>query len=151
VRCPGAHRLRPRQGWPPSCRLVCSRWSGGCRERAESLPAGQERFRPWPVGADLQGAVADAVEEFTARTAAAITAIAFSLHTGLAAQSDDEMQAIRRGTFTYVKDLIAAIETYIDGWNDRCQPFIRTGPPPTGYSTTASQVKELRSRDTRPS
>src|SRR5215203_5019098 len=28
-------------------------------------------------------------------------------------------QAIRRGTFTSVKDLIAAIETFIDGWNDR--------------------------------
>ena len=35
-------------------------------------------------------------------------------------------QAIRRGTFTSVKDLIAAIETFIDGWNDRCQPFIWT-------------------------
>jgi transposase len=35
-------------------------------------------------------------------------------------------QAIRRGTFTSVKDLIAAIETFIDGWNDRCQPFVWT-------------------------
>jgi transposase len=35
-------------------------------------------------------------------------------------------QAIRRGTFTSVKNLIAAIETYIDGWNDRCQPFTWT-------------------------
>jgi len=35
-------------------------------------------------------------------------------------------QAIRRGTFTSVKDLIAAIETYIDGWNDRCEPFVWT-------------------------
>ena len=35
-------------------------------------------------------------------------------------------QAIRRGTFTSVKDLIAAIETYIDGWNERCQPFTWT-------------------------
>jgi len=32
-------------------------------------------------------------------------------------------QAIRRGTFTSVKDLIGAIETFIDGWNDRCEPF----------------------------
>jgi len=32
-------------------------------------------------------------------------------------------QAIRRGTFTSVKDLISAIETFIDGWNERCQPF----------------------------
>jgi len=35
-------------------------------------------------------------------------------------------QAIRRGSFTSVKDLIAAIETYIDGWNDRCHPFTWT-------------------------
>ena len=35
-------------------------------------------------------------------------------------------QAIRRGTFTSVKDLIAAIETFIDAWNDRCQPFAWT-------------------------
>ena len=31
-----------------------------------------------------------------------------------------------RGTFRSVKDLIAAIEAFIDGWNDRCQPFIWT-------------------------
>ena len=30
-------------------------------------------------------------------------------------------QAIRRRTFTSVKGLIAAIETYIDAWNERCQ------------------------------
>jgi transposase len=35
-------------------------------------------------------------------------------------------QAIRRGTFTRVKDLIAAIETFIDGWNERCRPFTWT-------------------------
>ena len=35
-------------------------------------------------------------------------------------------QAIRRGTFTSVKDLIAAIGTFIDGWNERCQPFVWT-------------------------
>ncbi len=35
-------------------------------------------------------------------------------------------QAIRRGTFTSVKDLIAAIQTFIDGWNERCQPFVWT-------------------------
>jgi transposase len=35
-------------------------------------------------------------------------------------------QAIRRGTFTSVKDLIAAIGTYIDAWNERCQPFTWT-------------------------
>ena len=35
-------------------------------------------------------------------------------------------QAIRRGTFTSVADLEAAIGTYIDGWNDRCKPFVWT-------------------------
>ena len=37
-------------------------------------------------------------------------------------------QAIRRGTFTSVKDLIGAIEIFIDGWNERCEPFIWTKP-----------------------
>lgn len=35
-------------------------------------------------------------------------------------------QAIRRGTFTSVKDLIGAIGDFIDGWNDRCEPFTWT-------------------------
>ncbi len=35
-------------------------------------------------------------------------------------------QAIRRGTYTSVKDLVSAIETFIDGWNDRCEPFVWT-------------------------
>ena len=35
-------------------------------------------------------------------------------------------QAIRRGTFRSVKDLIGAITRFIDGWNDRCQPFVWT-------------------------
>jgi transposase len=35
-------------------------------------------------------------------------------------------QAIRRGTFTSVKDLIGAIEAFINGWNDRCHPFVWT-------------------------
>jgi transposase len=32
-------------------------------------------------------------------------------------------QAIRRGTFTSVPDLIAAIRAFIDGYNQRCEPF----------------------------
>ena len=35
-------------------------------------------------------------------------------------------QAIRRGTFTSVRDLTDAIRRYIDGWNERCQPFVWT-------------------------
>jgi transposase len=35
-------------------------------------------------------------------------------------------QAIRRGAFTSVADLTAAIETYIDGWNENAEPFTWT-------------------------
>jgi transposase len=35
-------------------------------------------------------------------------------------------QAIRRGSFASVKELVAAISTFIDGWNERCHPFIWT-------------------------
>jgi transposase len=35
-------------------------------------------------------------------------------------------QAIRRGTFRSVNSLITAIGTFIDGWNDHCQPFTWT-------------------------
>ena len=35
-------------------------------------------------------------------------------------------QAIRRGSFASVTDLIAAIRRFIDGWNQRCQPFVWT-------------------------
>jgi transposase len=37
-------------------------------------------------------------------------------------------QAIRRGTFTSVRDLINKTGSFIDGWNDRCQPFAWTKP-----------------------
>src|SRR6476619_4283153 len=43
-------------------------------------------------------------------------------------------QAIRRGTFTSVKDLIGAIEAFIDGWNERCHPFV--------WTKTADQILE---------
>jgi transposase len=35
-------------------------------------------------------------------------------------------QAIRRGSFDSVKQLVAAIRAFTDGYNDRCQPFIWT-------------------------
>jgi len=38
-------------------------------------------------------------------------------------------QAIRRVSFTSVKDLKTAIGAFIDGWNERCHPFIWTKPP----------------------
>ena len=38
-------------------------------------------------------------------------------------------QAIRRGSFDSVKQLVGAIRTFIDGWNQRCHPFIWTKTP----------------------
>jgi transposase len=43
-----------------------------------------------------------------------------------------ERQAIRRGTFRSVRDLNAKIRAFIDGWNDRCHPFV--------WTKTADQV-----------
>jgi hypothetical protein len=34
-----------------------------------------------------------------------------------------ERQALRRGDFATVQELIAAIDRFCDGWNQRCQPF----------------------------
>ena len=56
-------------------------------------------------------------------------------------------QATRRGSFTSVANLIAAIEAFIDGWNDRCHPFT--------WTKTANEIlprcrpsKKTRSHDT---
>jgi transposase len=35
-------------------------------------------------------------------------------------------QAIHRGSFACVEDLVAAIRRFIDAWNDRCEPFVWT-------------------------
>jgi transposase len=40
-------------------------------------------------------------------------------------------QALRRGSFPTVADLIAAIERFIAAWNDRCTPFTWTKDPDT--------------------
>jgi hypothetical protein len=40
-------------------------------------------------------------------------------------------QALRRVSFPTVADLIAAIERFIDAWNDRCRPFTWTEDPDT--------------------
>src|SRR3954468_16442803 len=37
-----------------------------------------------------------------------------------------ERQAIHRGSFGSVRDLNAKIRAFIDGWNDRCHPFVWT-------------------------
>jgi hypothetical protein len=35
-------------------------------------------------------------------------------------------QAIHRGSFPSVAQLVAAIRRFVDGWNDRCGPFLWT-------------------------
>ena len=49
-----------------------------------------------------------------------------------------EKQAIRRGTFGSVKDLNAKIRAFIDGWNDRCHPFV--------WTKTADQILKKANR-----
>jgi hypothetical protein len=39
---------------------------------------------------------------------------------------DITRQAIRRGTFNSVDELIESITAFINGWNDRCHPFVWT-------------------------
>jgi len=55
-------------------------------------------------------------------------------------------QAIRRGTFTSVKELVAAIRHFIDGWNQRCHPFIWTK---TTEEILARAVRRQRTSDAR--
>lgn len=51
-----------------------------------------------------------------------------------------ERQAIHRGTFGSVKDLNTKIRQFIDGWNDRCHPFI--------WTKTADQILKKANRQT---
>jgi transposase/DNA-binding transcriptional ArsR family regulator len=37
-----------------------------------------------------------------------------------------EQQALRRGDFGSVEELVTAIRRFCEGWNDRCQPFVWT-------------------------
>jgi len=37
-----------------------------------------------------------------------------------------ERQAIHRGTFRSVRELNAKIRAFVNGWNDRCHPFVWT-------------------------
>jgi transposase len=51
-----------------------------------------------------------------------------------------ERQAIHRGTFGSVKDLNAKIRAFINGWNDRCHPFV--------WTKTADQILTKANRKT---
>jgi hypothetical protein len=49
-------------------------------------------------------------------------------------------QAIRRGTFASVRDLVGALQAFIDGWNDRCGSFV--WPPDRRPNPQESQPSE---------
>jgi transposase len=49
-----------------------------------------------------------------------------------------ERQAIHRGSFTSVRELNAKIRAFIDGWNNRCHPFV--------WTKTADQILKKANR-----
>ncbi len=51
-----------------------------------------------------------------------------------------EKQAIHRGTFRSVHELMVKIRAFINGWNDRCQPFV--------WTKTADQILRKANRPT---
>ena len=51
-----------------------------------------------------------------------------------------ERQAIRRGTFRSVSELNTKIRQFIDGWNDRCHPFV--------WTKTADEILQKPKRPT---
>jgi transposase len=51
-----------------------------------------------------------------------------------------ERQAIHRGSFGSVKELNAKIRAFIDGWNDRCHPFV--------WTNTADEILKKANRQT---
>jgi len=54
-------------------------------------------------------------------------------------------QAIRRGSFDSVRELVDAIRRFIDGWNERCEPFIWT----KDADTILTKAKRKTTSDTR--
>ena len=51
-------------------------------------------------------------------------------------------QAIRRGAFTSVPDLIGSIRSFIDAYNQRCEPL--------RWTRTANQILTIASRQETP-
>jgi hypothetical protein len=56
-------------------------------------------------------------------------------------------RAIRRGTFTSVDDLIAAIETWIDAWNEDAHPFTWAKPADELLAKTHPKTKTTAASD----
>ncbi|MCO4197106.1 IS630 family transposase, partial [Mycolicibacterium smegmatis] len=53
-------------------------------------------------------------------------------------------QAIRRGSFNSVKELIAAISAFIEGWNQRAHPFVWTKTADEILPHTRKQTSDAR-------
>jgi len=53
-------------------------------------------------------------------------------------------QAIRRGSFNSVKELIAAISAFIEGWNQRTHPFVWTKTADEILPHTRKQTSDAR-------
>lgn len=53
-------------------------------------------------------------------------------------------QAIRRGSFDSVKELMAAIAAFIDGWNQRCHPFTWTKTADEILPHTRKHISDAR-------
>jgi hypothetical protein len=59
-------------------------------------------------------------------------------------------QAIRRASFTSVRQVTDAIRTFIGAWNDRCAPFIWTKTADPTTSSPSPAAKPTPQRTTRP-
>jgi transposase len=55
-------------------------------------------------------------------------------------------QAIRRGSFASVAELIAAIRRFVDAWNARCQPFAWTKAPEQVVAKARRTAKQSTAR-----
>jgi hypothetical protein len=62
-----------------------------------------------------------------------------------------ERQALRRGDFTSVEELVAAIGRFCDGWNQRCQPFTWTKDADQILTKLGQQPPQQPTERTHPS
>jgi hypothetical protein len=60
-----------------------------------------------------------------------------------------ERQAIHRGSFASIRELNAKIRAFINGWNDRCHPFVWTKT--VDQVLKRPTVRTLQTRGTRAS
>ncbi|MGH9890426.1 MAG: hypothetical protein ACREA0_00260 [bacterium] len=52
-------------------------------------------------------------------------------------------QAIRRGSFRSVRELVRAIRRFIDAWNERCEPFVWTKDAPSVIAKAKRQTTSV--------